>query len=139
MSTDEKEPQFYFPKDQVILDPRAPVRPMKPGGFRIPETYFAFIATEAKVKIGPHWHPNSDELAYFTGGEGTVGLTEPGGKISQFNVSAGDIFLFPEGYPHFFINKNGPDRPLTFLAFFNNREFTLIDSSSVPAVPGEEG
>lgn len=133
----ENEPQFFYPKSEI--EPRKAERAIKPGGFPIPLNYFAFILTEAKVKIGPHWHPNADELAYFISGEGTVGITEPGGKISQFNVSAGDIFIFPEGYPHFFINRNGPEDPLRFLAFFNNPEFSLIDSSSVPAVPGTEG
>ena len=35
-------------------------------------------------------------------------------------------------FMHAFVNKNGPETPLRFVAFFNNPQFSLIEVGSVP-------
>ncbi len=70
--------------------------------------------------ILPHWHPNSDELAYCVTGKGKMSIVSPNNDIEQLEFQAGDMLFFPRGYFHYF-ESTGTER-LQFIAIFNNEE-----------------
>lgn len=132
MNSDQPNP-FFFPNIEVNNPPTNPVRAMKPGGFRLPLVYFGLVVTAEPATSIPHWHPNADEVAIFVDGEGTVVMTQPkGNEVVRQDVRAGDIFIFPRGYAHQFINKKDENHPLKFIAVFDNPEFTLVETSDIP-------
>lgn len=66
----------------------------------------------------PHWHPNSDELAYCVTGKGKMTIVSPHNEKETKEFEAGDMLFFPRGYFHY-IESIGQER-LQFLAIFND-------------------
>ncbi len=127
-------PKYLFPQ---VADPAGdglPHRVQKAQYFRDPKNFFGINVQPVDHVVGPHWHPNADEFDYFLGGHGTVQILGPGEpQPLTYKVKKGDALVIPQGSVHFYIKESGADDPLTFLAVFNNSEFRVIDSASVPA------
>jgi oxalate decarboxylase len=85
-----------------------------------------------------HWH-TADEWAYMEYGNARVSVMNPDGTMFLDDVSEGDLWFFPAGYPHS-IQGLGPDG-CQFLLVFNNGMFseddTFLLSEFVAHVPPE--
>ena len=103
-------------------------QPVRPDGFRDPRTYFSWAVLN--YPRGLHSHPDADELAYFISGEAEVGITLPADQDDAtceqltFDVKAGDVVLFPQGYPHYIKDKSG-NKESKFIAIFNNNQIKV--------------
>ena len=85
-----------------------------------------------------HWH-TADEWAYVLYGNARVTVMEPDGKMFIGDVSEGDLWVFPAGFPHS-IQGLGPDGT-EFLLVFNQGLFsedgTMLLSETVAHIPIE--
>ena len=85
-----------------------------------------------------HWH-TADEWAYVLTGNARVTVMNPDGTMFIGDVSEGDLWLFPAGYPHS-IQGLGPDGT-EFLLVFNQGMFsedgTMLLSETVAHIPPE--
>jgi len=85
-----------------------------------------------------HWH-TADEWAYVLYGNARVTVMNPDGTMFMGDVSEGDLWIFPAGYPHS-IQGLGPDGT-EFLLVFNQGNFsedgTMLLSEWVAHVPPE--
>lgn len=68
-----------------------------------------------------HWHL-ADEWAYMLSGKARLTLLKPDGSLFIDDVSEGDLWLFPAGYPHS-IQGLEPDG-CEFLLVFNQGDFS---------------
>jgi oxalate decarboxylase len=85
-----------------------------------------------------HWH-TADEWAYVLYGNARVTVMNPDGTMFIGDVSEGDLWIFPAGYPHS-IQGLGPDGT-EFLLIFNQGMFsedgTMLLSETVAHIPPE--
>ena len=85
-----------------------------------------------------HWH-TADEWAYVLYGNARVTVMNPDGTMFMDDVSEGDLWIFPAGYPHS-IQGLGPDGT-EFLLVFNQGAFsedgTMLLSEFVAHMPPE--
>src|ERR1700677_4376878 len=85
-----------------------------------------------------HWH-TADEWAYVLYGNARVTVMNPDGTMFIGDVSEGDLWLFPAGFPHS-IQGLGPDGT-EFLLVFNQGNFsedgTMLLSEWVAHTPPE--
>jgi oxalate decarboxylase len=85
-----------------------------------------------------HWH-TADEWAYVLYGNARVTVMNPDGTMFIDDVSKGDLWLFPAGFPHS-IQGLGPDGT-EFLLVFNQGGFsedgTMLLSETVAHIPPE--
>lgn len=73
----------------------------------------------------PHWHPETAEMGYVTEGKARMSILSPNKNLTTYEISAGDIYFIPKGYPHHIENLMGG--PLRILVFFDQ------------AIPGDIG
>ena len=85
-----------------------------------------------------HWH-TADEWAYVLYGNARVTVMDPDGTMFIGDVSEGDLWIFPAGFPHW-IQGLGPDGT-EFLLVFNQGNFsedgTMLLSEWVAHTPPE--
>ncbi len=85
-----------------------------------------------------HWH-TADEWAYMLYGNARVTVMNPDGTMFIDDVSEGDLWIFPAGFPHS-IQGLGPDGT-EFLLIFNQGMFsedgTMLLSEFVAHIPPE--
>src|SRR6201997_635338 len=85
-----------------------------------------------------HWH-TADEWAYVLYGHARVTVMNPDGTMFISDVSEGDLWIFPAGFPHS-IQGLGPDGT-EFLLVFNQGNFsedgTMLLSSWMAHTPPE--
>src|SRR3984885_15111988 len=85
-----------------------------------------------------HWH-TADEWAYVLYGSARVTVMNPDGTMFIGDVSEGDLWIFPAGFPHS-IQGLGPDGT-EFLLVFNQGGFsedgTMLLSEFVAHIPPE--
>ena len=85
-----------------------------------------------------HWH-TADEWAYMLYGNARVTVMNPDGTMFIDDVSEGDLWIFPAGFPHS-IQGLGPDGT-EFLLIFNQGMFsedgTMLLSELVAHIPPE--
>jgi oxalate decarboxylase len=85
-----------------------------------------------------HWH-TADEWAYVLYGDARVTVMNPDGTMFIGDVSEGDLWIFPAGFPHS-IQGLGPDGT-EFLLVFNQGNFsedgTMLLSEWVAHTPPE--
>ncbi len=85
-----------------------------------------------------HWH-TADEWAYVLYGNARITVMNPDGTMFIGDVSEGDLWIFPAGYPHS-IQGLGPDGT-EFLLVFNQGNFsedgTMLLSEWVAHTPPE--
>ena len=85
-----------------------------------------------------HWH-TADEWAYVLYGNARVTVMNPDGSMFIDDVSEGDLWIFPAGFPHS-IQGLGPDGT-EFLLVFNQGDFsedgTMLVSEWVAHTPPE--
>src|ERR1700729_313177 len=85
-----------------------------------------------------HWH-TADEWAYVLYGSARVTVMNPDGTMFIGDVSEGDLWIFPAGFPHS-IQGLGPDGT-EFLLVFNQGNFsedaTMLLSQWVAHTPPE--
>jgi oxalate decarboxylase len=85
-----------------------------------------------------HWH-TADEWAYVLYGNARVTVMKPDGTMFIGDVSEGDLWIFPAGFPHS-IQGLGPDGT-EFLLVFNQGNFsedgTMLLSEFVAHMPPE--
>ena len=103
----------------------------KPPGFRIPLIYFSWGVLQGDRSI--HHHPDNDEMLVVLEGEAQIRLIGPGKPVGTdprfdhtYDVAAGDVVLFPQGWVHSVVDKN-PDQPVKVLVIFNNQEFEAVE------------
>src|SRR5712692_5578499 len=86
-----------------------------------------------------HWH-TADEWAIMLYGNARVTVLNPDGTIFIDDVSKGDLWYFPAGYPHS-IQGLGPDDGCEFLLVFNEGMFsednTFLISAWIAHTPPE--
>jgi oxalate decarboxylase len=86
-----------------------------------------------------HWH-TADEWAFMLYGNARVTVLNPDGTMFIDDVSKGDLWFFPAGYPHS-IQGLGPDDGCEFLLVFNQGMFsednTFLISAWVAHTPPE--
>jgi len=87
-----------------------------------------------------HWH-TADEWAIMLAGNARVTVLNPDGTIFIDDVTKGDLWFFPAGYPHS-IQGLGPDDGCEFLLVFDEGMFsednTFLISAWVTHTPPEE-
>src|ERR1700677_1177768 len=85
-----------------------------------------------------HWH-TADEWAYLLYGNARVTVMNPDGTMFMGDVSEGDLWIFPAGFPHS-IQGLGPDGT-EFLLVFNQGNFsedgTMLLSETIAHIPPE--
>jgi oxalate decarboxylase len=85
-----------------------------------------------------HWH-TADEWSYVLYGNARVTVMNPDGTMFIGDVSEGDLWLFPAGFPHS-IQGLGPDGT-EFLLVFNQGNFsedgTMLLSETIAHMPPE--
>ncbi|KIK93423.1 hypothetical protein PAXRUDRAFT_829015 [Paxillus rubicundulus Ve08.2h10] len=69
-----------------------------------------------------HWHTDG-EWAYVLAGDLRVSCVTPEGQVYVSDVTAGDLWFFPPGYPHSIQAKNSTDGA-EFLLVFDNGAFS---------------
>src|SRR5205823_14632820 len=86
-----------------------------------------------------HWH-TADEWAVMLYGNARVTVLNPDGTMFIDDVSKGDLWFFPAGFPHS-IQGLGPDDGCEFLLVFNEGMFsednTFLISEWVAHTPPE--
>lgn len=126
MSAQAQTPQFHFKNVENQIGEF--FQPTRPDGFRDPRTYFSWAVLN--YPRGLHSHPDADELAFFISGEAEIVMTLPSDQKDEtceqltFKVKAGDVVLFPQGYPHR-INADPNNEESKFIAIFNNNEINV--------------
>ncbi|KAK2972271.1 hypothetical protein RJ640_014329 [Escallonia rubra] len=66
---------------------------------------------------GPHTHPRGSELLFVLEGGLTVGTTDSRGKLYKNDLQKYDVFLFPEGLPHYEANLNKGEKAVVVMMF----------------------
>jgi len=64
-----------------------------------------------------HWHPETAEMGYVTGGRGRMTVVSPGGNVDTYVMQPGDMYSIPRAYPHHIENIAGDQ--LSILIFFD--------------------
>ncbi|MEM7355677.1 MAG: cupin domain-containing protein [Acidobacteriota bacterium] len=144
------EPRLYYPQvlDQsqnTIFSLETTPGLNKTEGFRIPLIYFSWAVLFGSRSS--HHHPDNDELLLVLEGKAQITIVGPGkpkppaGKPPRFKetyeVSTGDVVLFPQGWTHYV--EEDPKNPLKVLVIFNNQDFKAVehDQDGDPALFGE--
>ncbi|KAG1876266.1 putative oxalate decarboxylase/oxidase [Suillus subluteus] len=70
-----------------------------------------------------HWH-NDGEWAYIISGDLRVSTVTPDGQVYVGDVSQGDLWYFPAGYPHSIQAKNTTAAGAEFLLIFDSGSFS---------------
>ncbi|KAG2156745.1 putative oxalate decarboxylase/oxidase [Suillus bovinus] len=70
-----------------------------------------------------HWH-NDGEWAYIISGDLRVSTVTPEGQVYVGDVSQGDLWYFPAGYPHSIQAKNTTAAGAEFLLVFDSGSFS---------------
>ncbi|KAJ8595812.1 putative oxalate decarboxylase/oxidase [Rhizopogon salebrosus TDB-379] len=70
-----------------------------------------------------HWH-NDGEWAYVLQGDLRVSTVTPDGQVYLGDVSQGDLWYFPAGYPHSIQAKNSTPNGAEFLLIFDSGSFS---------------
>lgn len=70
-----------------------------------------------------HWH-NDGEWAYIIQGDLRISTVTPDGQVYVGDVSQGDIWYFPAGYPHSIQAKNTTAGGAEFLLVFDSGSFS---------------
>ncbi len=67
-----------------------------------------------------HKHAGQEEVYMFINGKGSMTLSYPDGKISEFSVSSGDIVLIEDDVHHRVENTGGEEK-LYFVCVFDGK------------------
>ncbi|KAJ7717635.1 putative oxalate decarboxylase/oxidase [Mycena maculata] len=70
-----------------------------------------------------HWHSTA-EWAYMLKGDVRISTVTPDGQVYVGDVTAGDIWYFPSGYPHSLQAKNTTESGAEFLLVFDSGTFS---------------
>ncbi|KAM0101350.1 hypothetical protein ACP6JE_004068 [Aspergillus fumigatus] len=101
------------------------VKIVDPVTFPIASNFSAAVVT---VKPGGmreiHWHPTSDEWAFFIRGQGRATLFSAPSTATTFDYRAGDVGYFPKSNSHYI--ENTGDEDLLFLEVLQADKFTDI-------------
>jgi len=83
-----------------------------------------------------HWHPETAEMGYVTGGRGRMTILSPGGavdtpggSIDTYEMKPGDMYFIPRAYPHHI--ENIADADLSILIFFDQNTPADIGGKSL--------
>ncbi|KAJ8263844.1 hypothetical protein GJAV_G00141960 [Gymnothorax javanicus] len=71
----------------------------------------------------PHYHFNAHAMGYVLSGCGRVGVDN---NSTEFTVRAGDVFFFPRGVQHYFMNV-GKGNLFLIIAFSTHDELQTLD------------
>ncbi len=78
-----------------------------------------------------HWH-TADKWAIMLNGNARIAVFDPDGTISIDDVSQGDLWFFPAGFPHS-IQGLGPGDGCEFLLVFDEGMFSENNTSLISA------
>jgi oxalate decarboxylase family bicupin protein len=70
-----------------------------------------------------HWH-NDGEWAYVIAGDLRISTVTPAGQVYVGDVTQGDLWYFPAGYPHSIQAKNTTSYGAEFLLIFDSGSFS---------------
>jgi len=75
-----------------------------------------FVRMKPGALREPHWHPNAWEIDYVVSGNLRMGIVDPAGKTSVFDLGPGDMAFVPQGWAHFIRNVGSTEAvvPITF-------------------------
>jgi oxalate decarboxylase len=76
-----------------------------------------------------HWHPETAEMGYVTGGRGRMTILSPGGAVDTYQMSSGSMYFIPRAYPHHI--ENIGDGDLSILIFFDQNTPADIGGKSL--------
>jgi oxalate decarboxylase len=76
-----------------------------------------------------HWHPETAEMGYVTGGRGRMTIVSPGGAVDTYEMKHGDMYFIPRAYPHHIEDIGGGD--LSILIFFDRNTPADIGGKSL--------
>jgi oxalate decarboxylase len=76
-----------------------------------------------------HWHPETAEMGYVTGGNGRMTILSPGGAVDAYVMKQGDMYFIPRAYPHHIENIASDD--LSILIFFDRNQPADIGGKSL--------
>jgi oxalate decarboxylase/phosphoglucose isomerase-like protein (cupin superfamily) len=101
-----------------------------PGGIvrRCTKAVFPILQGVARL---PHMHTNANELSYIASGKARAGIIGPNGQKDVFDLDAGDLVFFPQGYMHWLANI--ADGPMVALFMYSNEQPVTIDLSDINA------
>ncbi|KIJ61838.1 hypothetical protein HYDPIDRAFT_115308 [Hydnomerulius pinastri MD-312] len=87
----------------------------------------AIAGVNMRLEVGAiremHWHTDG-EWAYVLAGDLRVSCVTPDGQVYLGDVTAGDLWYFPAGYPHSIQAKNTTADGAEFLLIFDNGSFS---------------
>lgn len=90
----------------------------------------AVLTLEPGQLLVPHWHPDASELAYFSSGTASVAIFGPKADdppATPFDVTAGDVVFFPQGYIHYVHNVGKTD--VVFTLTFDSSDFDTLPAT----------
>ena len=143
-------PVFYYPgalyqQPPAIYKKCSKLAPNldKPEGFRIPLIYFSWGILTGSRSL--HHHPDNDELLLVLEGEATIRLYGSGKPADPeeprfegtYEVSAGDVILFPQGWVHSVEDKGDDENPVKVLVVFNNQDFKAVEVTDGFELPND--
>ncbi|KAK6943045.1 Cupin 1 [Dillenia turbinata] len=74
----------------------------------------------------PHTHPRGAEILFVVDGTLTVGTTDNNGKLYKNVLQKGDVFVFPQGMPHYQANfDRGNKKAVAVSAFASSNAGTV--------------
>ncbi len=155
MSHTEDESVFYYPKalhqpPPAIFKQGSKLAPFlnKPEGFRIPLIYFSWGILSGSRSL--HHHPDNDEILLVLEGAATIRLYGPGKPEDPkkprfeetYEVSAGDMILFPQGWVHSVEDHaddpaDGREGAVKVLVIFNNQDFKSVEDGDCFELPND--
>lgn len=71
-----------------------------------------------------HWHPDADELQYYTKGKGRMTVFDATNTARTFNFQAGDVGCVPRTLGHYI--ENTGNEPLQVINVFNSKNYRDI-------------
>ncbi len=131
----QEEPDPYF--FSLVNAPDSPI----PGGIvhRCTRAVFPVLQGVAVFSLvldegatrQPHMHTNANELSYIGVGSARAGIVGPNGQREEFDLAAGDLVFFPQGWMHWLANTG--TGPLFALFMYSHEQPVTIDLADINA------
>lgn len=114
---------YHFSNQPAHHVPGGSVKIIDPATFPIAANFSAAIVTVQPGGMREiHWHPSSDEWAFFIRGQGRGTLFSAPSTATTFDFRAGDVGYFPQSNSHYI--ENTGDEELVLLEVLQAEAFT---------------
>ncbi|KAL5335233.1 RmlC-like cupin domain-containing protein [Aspergillus crustosus] len=116
---------YHFSEQPAHRVPGGTVKIVDPQTFPIASDFSAAVVTVHPGAMREiHWHPSSDEWAFFIRGQGRATLFEAPSTATTFDFHPGDVGYFPKSHGHYV--ENTGDEDLVFLEVLQADHFSDI-------------